>query len=122
MNNQIVRRITLSGNDAIIFANSLFRPSDKAIEKYREIMDSINATISINKDCNGFDADIVDLDLSFLEEFSMDKKISVDVDFRIDLKSELVSTDGQIKSSVMTVKRNNGFVSSKGNAYFPWAA
>ncbi len=122
MNDQIVRRITLLGNDAITFANSLFRPSNKEIEKYREIMDSINATISLNRERDGFVAEIADLDLSFLEDFSIDNKISVDVDFHIDLKSELVSSDSKIESSLMTMKRSGGFIRSTRTAYYSCAA
>ncbi|MGN0382637.1 MAG: hypothetical protein ACI4DS_00065 [Eubacterium sp.] len=67
MNNQMIGTIRLSGQDSRDFAISLFRPTQGEIEYRAAIMDKINNCITITRNKDGFQADIEDLDLSFLD-------------------------------------------------------
>ena len=65
MNDVITRTIRLSKDDAINFANSLFRPTQREIENHREQLDKINRNVTIRRTEDGFIADVADLDLFF---------------------------------------------------------
>lgn len=67
MNSQIVGTIVLSGNDAIDLINSLFRPTQEQIKNNKKRLEYINENIKIINNTKGFESEIDDLDLSFLE-------------------------------------------------------
>ena len=60
MENNLVGTIRLSGDDSINFINTLYRP------QHNEVLDEINSTVTIERTDEGFEANIIDLDLSFL--------------------------------------------------------
>jgi hypothetical protein len=60
MENNLVGTIRLSGDDSINFINTLYRP------QHNEVLDEINSTVTIKRTDEGFEANIIDLDLSFL--------------------------------------------------------
>lgn len=68
MGNYLIRPIHLSGEDAINFANSIFRPSRETLIRNSEILESIKNRIKIRRINDGYEADVEDLDLSFIRE------------------------------------------------------
>lgn len=60
--------IRLSGEDAINFATSIFKPSRETLIRNSEILESIESRIKIRRTSDGYEADIEDLDLSFIRE------------------------------------------------------
>lgn len=68
MMRQIVKDIILCGDGAIRFANMLYRPTEDDLLHNKSIMEQIDHNITITETDNGYDAEIKDLDLDFLEE------------------------------------------------------
>ena len=68
MMNSSVGMISLSGESSVRFVNSLFRPSLEEAKRHDSCIDAINANIVIVYTDEGFEADIADLDLSFLDK------------------------------------------------------
>ena len=63
-----IKKICLSGEDSVVFVNSLFRPPLEAVRRHDSCVDAINKNIIINYGPEGLEANIADLDLSFLNE------------------------------------------------------
>lgn len=47
--------------------NSIFRPSKETIHRNKKLWDSIEQNVSMQRHKDGFEAEIMDLDLSFLD-------------------------------------------------------
>ncbi len=63
--------IVLTGEAALSFANSLFRPTREETERRNAVMEKIDRDVTITEHEDGFSANVSWLDLSFLEkEFS----------------------------------------------------
>lgn len=58
MGTKFDKSITLSGEESINFANSLFRPTKEQIEEKKKILDKIDSLIAITKTEDGFEAEI----------------------------------------------------------------
>ena len=52
------KSITLSGEESINFANSLFRPTKEQIEEKKKILNRIDSLVTITKTEDGFEAEI----------------------------------------------------------------
>ena len=74
--NTLTNKITLSGEESIAFVNSLYRPSNECIQQSKERLGLIEKKIIITETKDGFEAEIKDLDLSFLEKQHEDRKLS----------------------------------------------
>ena len=122
MSNRRVGTIRLSGADAVDFANALYNPSQEDIDNAKRLIDSINKNISITRFENGFEAEIADLDLSFLNETIEEKTLKLDVtlEVRIQLPVDL-SEDTEISSRTI-VKTGNDTESSSGDLFMSVAA
>ena len=59
--------IALSGNDSINFANSIFRPTHSEIIAIEERLNLLDESIEKTDNENGYVANILALDLSFLD-------------------------------------------------------
>lgn len=59
--------IALSGNDSINFANSIFRPTHSEIIAIEERLNLLDESIELTDNENGYVANILALDLSFLD-------------------------------------------------------
>jgi len=68
LSNNLIRPIHLSGEDAINFANSMFRPTRETLIRNSKILESIENRIKIRRISDGYEADVEDLDLSFIRE------------------------------------------------------
>lgn len=55
-------------NSIYIEYNSIFRPSKETIRKNKKLWENIEQNVSIQKCDDGFEAEIKDLDLSFLDD------------------------------------------------------
>ena len=67
-----MERISLSGEDSIRFVNSLFRPTIEEAMRHNNYINDINKNIVIRHSDEGFEVDVADLDLSFLDGISQD--------------------------------------------------
>lgn len=65
--NNLVKTISLSKEDSIQFINSLLKPSFKDAILHNNHIDNINKNIIIHYNDEGFEADINNLDLSFID-------------------------------------------------------
>lgn len=117
MNNQAVEKIILSGEDSIKFANSLFRPSSASIKKNRDIFGSIDQNIVIRKIDDGFEAEIGDLDLSFLDGLSEGRGVSDEFIFSVEISSGLICVNAK-EPDGKAFREINGFISSDQSAFF----
>ncbi len=123
MGNQVIRTIRLSGEDAVNFANSLFRPTREEISLRNEHMNRINENVNIKRTVDGFEAEIADLDLSFLAETPNEAKMNVEVTFKFKTSTAIYynSQDSLSEGSVL-VEKNNDYSSSKSDGLLSWAA
>ncbi|MCI6499328.1 MAG: hypothetical protein MSA21_10660 [Lachnospiraceae bacterium] len=123
MDNQVIRTIRLSGEDAIFFANSLFRPTREEIEHYNELIRRIDENIKIERCSDGFEAEIADLDLSFLDEIQSEKKMNVEVRFELKTMAEtFYNSESHTLNETVVVEKNNNYSSSGNNDMLIWAA
>ena len=74
MRSKLAGTIRLSGEDSINFVNALFIPSQEIIDKHNKILDEFDSEVGIRRFDDGFEADIKDLDLSFLQEAEIREK------------------------------------------------
>ena len=63
-----IEPICLKGMDAVNFIRTLYFPSEKERFEYEKRREDLNNSISIRYYENGFEAEVKDLDLSFLQE------------------------------------------------------
>lgn len=66
--NTIAESIVLEGDDSIRFAEAMYHPSKEDIEHFKKHLDKINNEITLRKTEKGFEADVKNLDLSFIRE------------------------------------------------------
>ena len=94
----IVSTLHLKGEDACYFVSSLFEPSLEMLEKIASSVESLNS-ITVNKVENGFEAEVDDLDLSFLNRHS---SIGCEIldEMRINTEIPLQSSEGKEGESV----------------------
>ena len=60
--------ITLTGEDALTFANSIFIPTKEEVERREAVIERISREVTIMEQEDGFSADVSWLDLSFLRD------------------------------------------------------
>ena len=122
MNGRVENTIRLSGVDAVEFANSLFRPSVEEIENRRTILNRINESIDISRTIDGFEADIVDFDLSFLNNNGCGGDISINTDFTVNTSSQYFSEKATKRSSMVTINITNHYSGVVENEFLSCAA
>lgn len=122
MNDRMDKTIRLSGKDAIDFANSLFRPSIDEIEDRRRVLESINESITISRTVDGYEAEVADLDLSFLNNNRIVGDFSMNTSFKVARNSEFHSSENTDDSSVVYVKIINQYLGADGNEFLLCAA
>ena len=66
-NRKYMNTITLLGNDSVNFANSIFRPTHSEIVAIEERLNLPDESIELTDNENGYVANILALDLSFLD-------------------------------------------------------
>lgn len=88
MNRQIVEDMVLRGDDAIRFANMLYRPAKEELLYNKSVMEQIDHNITITERDNGYDAEIEDLDLSFLEEKPQCGLDNIEITWTVNIQKE----------------------------------
>ena len=88
MNRQIVEDIILCGDEAIRFANILYRPTRDELFFNKSFMEQIDHNITIMEKENGYDAEIEDLDLGFLEETSKNNLDGIEITWTLNIQKE----------------------------------
>lgn len=109
MSNNLIGTIRLSSEESINFVNALFRPSQEMIENRNRILDDVDSTVVIRRNEYGFDADIDDLDLSFLED-NESKKISIVTTVKLNTSKDFCSKDDIIERTTVVAKDSGMYV------------
>ena len=102
MNGERVGDIVLHGNDAIRFAYMLYHPTEEELLYNRSVLERIDNNITIMERDNGYDAEIKDLDLSFLEEKPQCSLDNIEVTWTINIQKEEFFYPGEWESSFQT--------------------
>lgn len=120
---RVLETLVLSGEDAINFANSLLRPSLTDIQKRQEFIEKINDGVSIVRKHGGFTADVVDLDLSFLDNTVEEKSFNFKTTVRVTLPDHKYNTDnGGDEYSIFACEKNDEYCEACESDYLSWAA
>lgn len=118
--NQLIGTIKLSGNEALRFANALFRPTCEEMKHHKNCLDGIYNNIQLRKMDDGFEADVEDLDLSFLNEISTE--VQMDIETTIEMQTApavFFSNDAEDTAVIsVTVKADKGFYGMGDGTYF----
>ena len=120
MDNQAVETIRLSGEEAISFAHSLFRPTQAEINHNNSILERINENVSITRNLHDFEADISDLDLSFLDESSKEVQMDVETTYEVKATSSVFYSNKEEMMDIATiaVDVDMHYCASADRAYF----
>ena len=121
MGNSLVGTIRLSSEESINFVNALFRPSQEMIEIRNRILDDVESTVVIRRTKEGFEADIDDLDLSFLDD-NESKKISMVTTVKLNISKNYSSQDGIIDRTIVVAKDKGMYVKVSNCSYMNGAA
>lgn len=123
MADQMIGTIKLSGQDARMFAMSLYRPIPEEIIWRNSYLDEINKNITITREEDGFQADIADLDLSFLDKKVEVSSVNIKATLKISADRNLYTNDnrGSYNTGVVT-KTVSQYSRSSASEYFVWAA
>ena len=123
MSDSITSTIRLSKTDALNFANSLFRPTSQEIAVQRKQLNRINQNITIRRKAEGFEADIADLDLSFLEKTTLETVFNVEITVKIkSTDKEYCDSKSPNSKETIVIKTDSQYTSSKDNSFSPLAA
>lgn len=120
----MVGTIKLSKEDTLNFVNSLFKPTKKEIENHNRFLEHINNNVIISRNEQGFDAEIADLDLTFLDEDFTDNQIKVEVLMRVRMPKNVYSCE-QKKITYATISlesENKKYNEAANNNNLYWAA
>mgnify|MGYP002519598720 CR=1 FL=1 len=110
MNGERVGDIVLHGDDAIRLAYMLYRPMQEELLYNKSILERIDNNITITERDNGYDAEIEDLDLSFLEEKPQcSLNNNIEITWTVNIKKESFfysnsSNENQVQMVVDTQK------------------
>ena len=63
-----VGKISLSGEDSVRFINALFKPTFEEAMQHDKHIEAINENVFVSRSDEGFDVNVTDLDLSFLDD------------------------------------------------------
>ncbi len=105
MNRERVGDIVLHGDDAIRLAYMLYRPTEEELFYNKSILERIDNNITITENDNGYDAEIKDLDLSFLEESQCSLDNNIEITWTVNIQKEEVfySNDSNENQAQMVV-------------------
>ena len=106
-----VGRISLSGEDSVRFVNSLFRPTLEEAMRHDSYINDINKNIVIRHSDEGFEANVADLDLSFLDDVITPKEIQMEIAFNIDVFDDLFFSGGEERDRVKIALKTNSYFS-----------
>ena len=96
--------IKISGQDAVEFANSYYRPTKEEIKHFQRYMNDIDERIKIKGNTiGGFEATIEDLDLSFLDEMLIKNNIRVEIPYNVK-KQETLYIDNNRSTTEMFIE------------------
>lgn len=109
MGNHLIGTVRLSGEESINFVNSLFRPSQEMIEHRNKILNEIDSGIAIRRNEDSFEADIDDLDLSFLDD-KESNRISMVTTVKLNTSKEFCNENNVLATTTVGVKNIGTFV------------
>lgn len=95
--------IILSGISSIEFADSYFRPSKELINHFSDVINRVDEEIVISRNGCVKEADIADLDLSFIDNVREEVQISIDMIFEVNIADHCYTTVGAKNSEITVV-------------------
>lgn len=123
MENRLVGAIKLSGRDSLNFVNALFRPSIDEIKEHINYINDIDNNIVIRKNKNGFEAEIENLDMSFMDNDIIDNTINIDSELKITVCEDYNDVKSScIISSNINIEVNHEYKIAEDSIYLTWAA
>ena len=115
--------IRLTGEASVRFANSLFRPTQEAIERHNRVIDQIDKDVEINNNEDGFSVDSASLDLSFLKEAPSTRCIEVELIIEIKISSSFISCTASADSALpVSLRGRSQYVKPVRSVVLPCAA
>ena len=115
-----VKRIVLRGEDSIAFANSLFNPTKDEVEHFRNHLDAIDEQVTLRRTENGFEAEVLGLDLSDLHDANASVSRSISAEFTVSTQCEQWQGNGQ--NQIAVNQKTEEFVGFNCKEYLPSAA
>lgn len=124
MNHQTDEILRLSGEDSKKFARAYFKPTNEMMNYFNNVMDQINDNIAINRNENGFEAEIEGLDLSFLDEIKIVSTNTINRNVRLDIKlSDKINLKSNVESMTIPLKKKyDEYCDVKNSEFTPLAA
>ena len=85
--------LRLKGEDAVYFINAFFNPSAEEIADHEARIDRINSSISVSRNRLGFEAEVDELDLSFLDNEQKEERLEVMVRVTVHITDDWFYSD-----------------------------
>lgn len=125
--NILERTISLSGEDSLNFARTIFIPTIDEMKINNEIVEQMNDNVKIDRESdNHYTAEISDLDLSFLDsdDDEIFESVSVKISISIQLKEndEVFSFEDEEMCNEVVIKEEESHYSYSDNNFFHFAA
>lgn len=114
--------IVLSGQDSIAFANSLFRPTREEVEENRRHIEYINNNISVTQLEDGFKVEIADLDLSFLNDTTEERTLTLRDTFCFNIQMDNYCDLDECKNPSIRIRVDDRYRDSKNSTVLVLAA
>lgn len=121
MINNFIGTISLSSEESINFLNTLLRPSQEILINRNKIFDDIDSSVTIKRVNDEFEADIDNLDLSFLDN-DAPKKISIITTVRLNTSDEFCFENNSIDSATVIRKEQEVYMKISNSSYLNNAA
>ena len=126
----ICSEIRLNGEDSVRFVEALLRPELGVIDENTKVMERIDRDVILQETDNGFNAQIKNLDLSFLDDIepAYEKNpISIHVQISVPVYEKTVFFDSDGNVSTKTViniikSKKDGYEKIKNCENLLWAA
>lgn len=125
MENYRVGTMKICGDDAVRLKKLLFNPTEEFIKQHSDYMEKLNDSITIKKHDNGFEAEVKDLDLSFLNEDSAECEEQLQITIKVSVKATkqfFTSQQSAIKQAKIEISTDRKFSAVETNNIQNWAA
>lgn len=123
MRNRNLGKIRLNEDETKAFVNSLFFPTQEESKRRDEVIEQRKQCIHIQETDHGFEAEIADLDLSFLDGEAEKEWITVTVSMLLKPKEDVFySVKEQYREKEVFLREDNVLISYSTNELDDFAA
>lgn len=124
MSRERIGNLHLEGEDARCFVNSFFYPTELEIAEQNERRSKLYKEIDLKKTGNGYEAEMKDLDLSFLDEEVQEEQITMTIQMSIKERDTTFygSESTNNSSKVVYSSENEKFTCFTVDEIMNWAA